>query len=80
MSLKIHLKLHLFILLKYKYNISFNKYELLCKINQVYALNKKIIPVQGPKNINKVLVDTRREFDFNIGDYNQQLVALRNFT
>ena len=61
-------------------NNRINKYELLCKINQVYSLGKKIVPVQGPKNIDKVLVDTRKEFDFNIGNYDQQLVAIRDFT
>jgi dTDP-4-dehydrorhamnose reductase len=56
-----------------------NKYDLLCKINQVYQLNKTIVPTQGPKSINKVLVDTRQEFDFAIPDYDQQLQKLRNF-
>lgn len=57
-----------------------NKYELLCKINQIYQLGKKIIPIQGPKNIDKVLVDTRKEFNFDIGNYDQQLIAIRDFT
>lgn len=61
-------------------NNRINKYELLCKINQIYSLGKKIVPVQGPKNINKVLVDTRKEFAFNIPNYDQQLNELRNFT
>jgi dTDP-4-dehydrorhamnose reductase len=56
-----------------------NKYDLLCKINQVYQLGKTIVPTQGPKNINKVLVDTRQEFDFAIPNYDQQLQQLREF-
>jgi hypothetical protein len=51
----------------------------LCKINQVYQLGKTIVSTQGPKNINKVLADTRQEFDFAIPDYNQQLQQLREF-
>jgi dTDP-4-dehydrorhamnose reductase len=56
-----------------------NKYNLLCKINQIYQLNQTIVPTQGPKDINKVLVDTRQEFDFGIPDYDQQLRQLREF-
>jgi dTDP-4-dehydrorhamnose reductase len=56
-----------------------NKYELLCKINEVYKLNKTIVPTQGPKNIDKVLIDTRRQFDFAIPDYDQQLKELADF-
>lgn len=61
-------------------NNRINKYELLCKINQVYGLGKTIVPVTGPKNIDKVLVDTRKEFNFNIKNYDQQLTELRDFT
>ena len=56
-----------------------NKYDLLCKINQIYNLGKTIVPTQGPKDINKVLVDTRQEFDFKIANYDQQLQQLREF-
>jgi len=61
-------------------NNRINKYDLLCKINHIYQLGKTIVPTQGPKNIDKVLIDTRREFDFGIADYDQQLSDLRNFT
>lgn len=60
-------------------NNCINKYDLLCKINHVYQLGKTIVATQGPKNINKVLVDTRQEFDFAIPDYDQQLQQLRKF-
>ena len=61
-------------------NNRINKYDLLCKINQIYQLGKTVVPTQGPKNIDKVLVDTRKEFEFNIQNYDQQLNELRNFT
>lgn len=57
-----------------------NKYDLLCKINEIYQLNKTIVPTIGPKNIDKVLIDTRKEFNFGISNYDQQLTELRNFT
>jgi dTDP-4-dehydrorhamnose reductase len=56
-----------------------NKYDLLCLINKIYNLNKTILPTQGPKNIDKVLIDTRKEFNFGIGNYKQQLTAMKNF-
>ena len=57
-----------------------NKYELLCKINSVYNLNKTIVRTTGPKPVNKILIDTRKEINFNILDYDTQLIELRNFT
>lgn len=62
-----------------KNNQAINKYDLLCLINQVFGLEKSILRTQGPKSINKVLVDTRREFDFAIADYRTQLEQLRDF-
>ena len=61
-------------------NNRINKYDLLCKINRVYQLNKTIVPTVGPKNIDKVLIDTRKEFNFNIADYDRQLTELKDFT
>jgi dTDP-4-dehydrorhamnose reductase len=61
-------------------HVQINKYDLLCKINEVYMLNKKIIRTQGPKTVNKILVDTRGEIDFAIPDYDTQLQQLRDFT
>lgn len=61
-------------------NNRINKYDLLCKINQTYNLGKTIVAAQGPKNIDKVLIDTRKDFDFYINDYDRQLAALRDFT
>lgn len=60
-------------------NVKINKYDLLCKINTIYNLNKTINRTNGPKNINKVLVDTRKLIDFEIPDYDQQLIELKNY-
>jgi dTDP-4-dehydrorhamnose reductase len=59
--------------------VNINKYELLCLINEVYELGKTIIRTSGPKDVNKILVDTRHEFDFGIPDYRTQLTELRAF-
>ena len=56
-----------------------NKFDLLCKINEVYALGKHIVQTQGPKAVNKVLVDTRGEIDFGIPDYDTMLLELKNY-
>ena len=56
-----------------------NKFDLLCKINEVYAFNKTIIRTQGPKPVNKILIDTRNEFNFNIVDYDTMINEMKNF-
>ncbi len=56
-----------------------NKYELLCKINEVFDLKKNIIRTQGPKPVNKILINTRQDFDFQISDYDTQLKELKDF-
>jgi dTDP-4-dehydrorhamnose reductase len=60
-------------------SVNINKYDLLCLINEVYDLGKTVIRTSGPKDVNKILADTRREFDFAIPDYCTQLTELRNF-
>jgi dTDP-4-dehydrorhamnose reductase len=60
-------------------SVNINKYELLCLINDVYDLDKTIVRTSGPKDVNKILVDTRHKFDFNIPDYRKQLTELREF-
>ena len=57
-----------------------NKYDLLCAINDVYSLNKKIVKSTGPKLVNKILVDTRLDRDWGISDYRTQLTELRDYT
>jgi dTDP-4-dehydrorhamnose reductase len=59
--------------------IRITKYNLLLLINQTYSLGKNITPAGGPKAVNKVLIDTRQEVDWNIKDYPTQLEELRNF-
>jgi dTDP-4-dehydrorhamnose reductase len=61
-------------------DIKINKYELLCKINSVYNLNKTIVKTVGPKPVNKILLNTRKEIEFDIPDYDTQLIELKNFT
>lgn len=56
-----------------------NKYDLLCKINEIYKLNKIIIRTHGPKSINKILIDTRKEFDFDIVNYYDMINEMKEF-
>lgn len=58
---------------------SINKYDLLCEINDVYELGKTIVRAQGPKSVNKVLVDTRKQTDWQIPNYHAQLRELRSW-
>jgi dTDP-4-dehydrorhamnose reductase len=60
-------------------NVKINKYDLLCKINSVFNLNKTIIRTQGPKPVNKILINTRSDFSFNINNYDIQLAELKEF-
>jgi len=59
--------------------ISINKYDLLCLVNDVYGLGKTVRNTQGPKDINKILIDTRNLVDFEIPDYTVQLQQLKDF-
>ena len=56
-----------------------NKHQLLTKINRHYQIGKRVIETEGPKEINKVLIDTRAEIDWKIPDYDQQLKELNRF-
>jgi dTDP-4-dehydrorhamnose reductase len=58
-------------------SVSTDKYSLLCEINDVYKLSKNIKKIQGPKSVNKILQDTRREIDWQIPNYHLQLRELR---
>jgi len=60
-------------------HVYINKYDLLCKINDIFNLDKNIIRTHGPKTINKILVDTRQSINFEIPDYQKQLLDLKNF-
>ena len=56
-----------------------NKFELVSLINDVYKLGKTVVETQGPKDINKILIDTRKEFNFNIPNYRIMLEEMRDF-
>jgi dTDP-4-dehydrorhamnose reductase len=56
-----------------------NKYDLLLKINTIFNLNKTIVQTQGPKPVNKILVDTRKLTDFKIPSYDIMLLEMKNF-
>lgn len=60
-------------------NNKINKYELLCKINDIFKIEKIIVKSNGPKSVNKILIDTRNEFNFYIPDYDKQLRDLKKF-
>lgn len=60
-------------------NNKINKYDLLCKINEIFQLEKVIVKTSGPKPVNKILIDTRNSINFNISDYDTQLKELRDF-
>jgi dTDP-4-dehydrorhamnose reductase len=60
-------------------DVNINKYDLLCKINEIYGLNKIIIKSQGPKSINKILIDTRNDFNFNIVNYDDMINEMKEF-
>lgn len=58
-------------------NESIDKYSLLCKINEVYKLEKRIVPIEGPKTVNKVLIDTKKFF--KVSNYSTQLNELYSY-
>lgn len=60
-------------------NNKINKYELLNKFNTIFNAGKSIVRTQGPKSVNKILIDTRNQFDFHIPNYDLQLEQLKNF-
>ena len=56
-----------------------NKYELLVKFNELYQSNKTIIKTQGPKPVNKILIDTKLLVEFKIPDYDTMLTEMKEF-
>lgn len=60
-------------------NLSIDKYNLVSLINEIFNAGKTVIKTQGPKPVNKILVDTRQVANYSIPDYNTQLVQLRDF-
>lgn len=60
-------------------NNKITKFDLLSKINNIFQLDKTIVKTQGPKPVNKILIDTRNQFVFGIPDYDQMIKEMRNF-
>ena len=60
-------------------SVYISKYELLNKINSQYSLGKTILKSQGPKSVNKILVNTRKDFEFDIPNYDIQLKELYEY-
>lgn len=61
-------------------SVNINKYQLLKTIQDVWGLDKEIIRGAGPKEVNKILVDTRLDRDWGIPDYRTQLQELYDFS
>ena len=61
-------------------DVKINKYDLLCKVNEIYGLNKVVNKTNGPKTVNKVLIDTKQLINFKIPNYDVQLRELKYFT
>lgn len=60
-------------------NINIDKYSLIKKIIHHWGLDKTVVKTTGPTPQNKILVDTRQTFNFQIPDYDTQLVELLNY-
>lgn len=56
-----------------------NKYELLKLINEIYGLGKEIRRTTGPKDINKILVNTRTDLEFDIPSYRTMLEEIKEY-
>ena len=54
-----------------------NKFKLLTKINKIFVLKKIVNETSGPKDVNKILIDTRQLIDFDIPDYDTMLLELK---
>lgn len=59
--------------------VATNKYELLRDIVDVWQLPKTVTASQGAKTVNKILVDTRCQIDWQIPNYRQQLNTLKQW-
>lgn len=61
-------------------SVNINKYDLVNLINEVWRCHKFINPINAPKAVNKILVDTRQSCDWGIPNYETQLVELYKFS
>jgi len=60
-------------------NLSASKYEVLEHIVAAYDLKRKIIPVTLERDLNCILVDTRRELRIEAAPYHEQFAQMRDF-
>ena len=56
-----------------------NKYELLCKINEIFLLNKNITPTTSEVPCNRILVNNRVDFGYKVQPLDTQLEELKDF-
>lgn len=56
-----------------------SKLELLKIFNDIYKANKIITNIYAPDTLDKTLIDTRKELDFQVNDYETQLKELKDF-
>jgi dTDP-4-dehydrorhamnose reductase len=57
-----------------------NKYDLLCMINDIYKLGKTVNETEGPKTVNKILVNTRTDGNFFIESYPSQIWSMKQYS
>ncbi len=56
------------------------KYDLLSLINDVYELGKTVSRTQGPKEVNKILLNTRTDGNFTIESYPSQIWSMKQYS
>ena len=58
---------------------SVTKYHLLEKINYIFDLKKTVVPIESEKSVNKILIDSRKTFDYIVRSYETQLSELKDY-
>ena len=56
------------------------KYDLLLLINDIYKLDKIVNRTQGPKEVNKILLNTRCDAEFTIESYPSQIWSMKQYS
>lgn len=59
-------------------NISIDKYNLICLINEIFSFKNEIVQTEGPKSVNKILFNSS-SIDYEIPNYESQLNQLLQF-
>jgi dTDP-4-dehydrorhamnose reductase len=60
------------------YDVKISKYELLCILNKEFSLGLKIIPTEK-YNIDKSLVNTRKDFQYQINSYEDMISEMHSW-